>query len=86
MKKIYVGNLSFRTNEDSVRELFSKYGTVHSVKLISDKETGKPKGFGFVEMDSIESAISSLDGKEFEGRVLKVNEAKDKPRVMNKRG
>ncbi len=78
-KNIYVGNLPFRTTEDSVRDLFARYGEVQSVKLISDRETGKPRGFGFVEMDddaAADEAIKSLDGADFEGRNLKVNEAK----------
>ncbi|KHK03153.1 RNA recognition motif domain-containing protein [Desulfovibrio sp. TomC] len=78
-KNIYVGNLPFRTTEESVRDLFGRYGAVQSVKLISDRETGKPRGFGFVEMDddnAANEAIQALDGAEFEGRSLKVNEAK----------
>ena len=78
-KNIYVGNLPFRTTEESVRDLFASYGPVQSVKLISDRETGKPRGFGFVEMDddaAADEAIRALDGAEFEGRSLKVNEAK----------
>ena len=78
-KNIYVGNLPFRTTEESVRDLFGRYGPVQSVKLISDRETGKPRGFGFVEMDddaAADEAIRALDGAEFEGRSLKVNRAK----------
>lgn len=78
-KNIYVGNLPFRTTEENVRDLFARYGDVQSVKLISDRETGKPRGFGFVEMDNdaaADEAIKSLDGTDFEGRSLKVNEAK----------
>jgi len=78
-KNIYVGNLPFRTTEESVRDLFARYGAVQSVKLITDRETGKPRGFGFVEMEddaAAEEAIRSLDGAEFEGRSLKINEAK----------
>ena len=77
-KNIYVGNLPFRTTEENVRDLFARYGGVQSVKLISDRETGKPRGFGFVEMDddtAADEAIRSLDGADFEGRNLKVNEA-----------
>lgn len=78
MKQIYVGNLPYRSGEDDVRDLFSQYGEVISVKLITDRETGRPRGFGFVEMedDAALNAIESLDGKEFEGRTLRVNEAK----------
>jgi RNA recognition motif-containing protein len=77
MAKIYVGNLSFSTTEDQLRDLFAEHGTVGSVSLITDRETGQPRGFGFVEMsDGAERAISQLDGKEFGGRTLKVNEAR----------
>jgi RNA recognition motif-containing protein len=77
-KNIYVGNLSWSTTEDEVRSAFEAYGQVISVKLIEDRETGRPRGFGFVEMDDAGAleAIKNLDGKEFGGRNLKVNEAK----------
>lgn len=77
-KKIYVGNLPFSATEDEVRDLFSQYGTVESVALISDRETGQPRGFGFVEMgdDDATKAISALDGSEMGGRNLRVNEAR----------
>ena len=77
--KIYVGNLSFDTVESEVRELFSQYGEVADVTLITDRETGRPRGFGFVEMRSDEAArdaIGALDGNEVGGRNIKVNEAK----------
>jgi RNA recognition motif-containing protein len=78
MKSIYVGNIAFDTTSDQLRELFSAHGDVKSVKLISDRHTGKPRGFAFVEMDdeSVETAINATDGLEFEGRHLKVNLAK----------
>ncbi|HFD80225.1 MAG TPA: RNA-binding protein [Gammaproteobacteria bacterium] len=78
MKSIYVGNLSFDTTPEQLRELFSAHGEVRSVKLVNDRYTGKPRGFAFVEMDDeeAESAISATDGIEFEGRHLKVNLAK----------
>ena len=77
MKKIYVGNLSFNATEAELRELFGKHGTVSSVSLITDRDTGQPRGFGFVEMESgADAAISALDGKEVGGRTLKVNEAR----------
>ncbi|HHJ13596.1 MAG TPA: RNA-binding protein [Gammaproteobacteria bacterium] len=78
MKSIYVGNISFDTTPDQLRELFSAHGEVRSVKLINDRYTGKPRGFAFVEMeeDSIEEIIHAMDGMEFEGRHLKVNVAK----------
>ena len=82
MKKLYVGNLPFSATEDEVRELFGQHGNVHSVALINDRETGRPRGFGFVEMDddAISNAIQGLDGKEMGGRALRVNEAQDRPR------
>ena len=77
MKKIYVGNLSFNATEAELRELFGQHGSVASVNLVSDRETGQPRGFGFVEMENgAEAAISALDGKEVGGRTLKVNEAR----------
>jgi|SRR6185436_5423791 len=75
-KKIYVGNVSFKTTEDELRSLFSQYGEVSSVNVITDRETGRPRGFAFVEMDGADAAISALDQKEFGGRVLTVNEAR----------
>jgi hypothetical protein len=81
-KKLYVGNLSFSSSEDDVRDHFAPYGEVISVNLITDRETGRLRGFGFVEMDDegANAAIQALDGKELGGRTLKVNEAQDKPR------
>ena len=83
MSKIYVGNLPFSATEDSVRTLFAQYGTVESVALINDRETGRPRGFGFVEMSKADAAkaIQSLNGQDMGGRPLKVNEAQDKPRT-----
>ena len=79
-KKIYVGNLPFNATEQQVRELFERHGQVTSVSLINDRETGRPRGFGFVEMDEAgaDAAISQLDGKDFGGRSLRVNEAQDR--------
>ena len=82
MKKLYIGNLPFTATEDEIKELFGAHGAVHSVALINDRETGRPRGFGFIEMDD-DAAIAAqqaLDGKEMGGRALKVNEAQDKPR------
>jgi RNA recognition motif-containing protein len=74
---IYVGNLSFDSTESDIRQLFEQYGTVNEVKLITDRDTGRPRGFGFVEMSSGgDEAIRSLDGKELGGRNLKVNESR----------
>jgi len=78
-KKLYVGGLSYDTKEDTLKDLFSKAGTVDSVTIIMDKFSGKSKGFGFVEMSSEEEAkkaIEMFDGKELDGRDIKVNEAK----------
>ena len=78
-KKLYVGNLSFSTTEQSLQEKFAEFGDVESAKIITDRDTGRSKGFGFVEMatdEAAESAISSLNGTEFEGRTLTVNEAR----------
>ena len=82
MSKIYVGNLPFSADENSVRTLFSQHGTVDSVALIMDRETGRPRGFGFVEMPKADAAraIQALNGQDMGGRPLKVNEAQDKPR------
>ena len=77
--QIYIGNMNYRTTEDEVNELFSQYGEVESVKLISDRETGRAKGFGFVTMNddaSAKEAIEALNEKEFSGRTLRINEAK----------
>jgi RNA recognition motif-containing protein len=69
-KKLYVGNLPFSATEDEIRELFGRHGSVTSVSLINDRETGRPRGFGFVEMDDAgaTAAISALDGQSFGGR------------------
>jgi RNA recognition motif-containing protein len=82
MSKIYVGNLPFSADESQVRALFEAHGTVESVSLINDRETGRPRGFGFVEMASADAAraIQALNGKDMGGRPLKVNEAQDKPK------
>ena len=81
IKTLYVGNLPYRANETTVRELFSTYGSVESVRLMKDKHTGKRRGFGFVEMsaDGIDKAIESLNDAEFQQRTLKVREAKERP-------
>ncbi|NIO02246.1 MAG: RNA-binding protein [Candidatus Latescibacteria bacterium] len=76
-KKLYVGNLPFSATENEIRELFEKHGTVHSVNLITDRETGRPRGFGFVEMEQEEAnaAKDALNGALFGERSLRVNEA-----------
>lgn len=79
-KNIYVGNLPWSATEQDVEKLFATYGQVSSVKLISDRETGRARGFGFVEMESgADEAIAALDGSEYGGRSLKVNEARPRP-------
>ena len=80
MTKLFVGNLSFDTTEDSLRTLFSQHGAVESVKLISDRDTGRPRGFGFIEMSNADAsrAMQALNGKDFEVRSLKVNEAQER--------
>jgi RNA recognition motif-containing protein len=86
-KKIYVGNLPFTANENEIRALFSQYGTVNTVSIITDRETGQPRGFGFVEMeDGSSEAIRALDNHQMEGRTLKVNEAKPKEASSNRSG
>lgn len=82
MKSIYVGNLAYTATNEDVKELFSKYGNVVSVKLISDRETDRAKGFGFVEMEDDQAlkAISSLNETDFMGRTIRVNEANPKTR------
>jgi RNA recognition motif-containing protein len=82
MSKIYVGNLPFTATDAEIRALFSEHGTVESVSLPTDRETGRPRGFGFVEMNRADAsrAIQNLNGKDLGGRALRVNEAQDKPR------
>lgn len=83
-KKLYVGNLSFQTSEDALRQTFEQYGTVNTAQMVMDRETGRPRGFAFVEMaDGAEAAIQALNGAQLDGRTLTVNEAKpreDRPR------
>ena len=85
VKTLYVGNLPYRANESALRELFSTYGVVHSVRLMKDKHTGKRRGFGFVEISASASdnAIASLNDTEFQQRTLKVREAKERPEKTN---
>jgi len=79
--KIYVGNMSFKTTEDTLRDLFGQHGTVDEVALVNDRETGRPRGFAFVTMsndDEARAAIDAINGQDFEGRALNVNEARPK--------
>nr|MEE4267541.1 RNA-binding protein [Candidatus Krumholzibacteria bacterium] len=80
MRTIYVGNLPLEASEEDVRELFAQFGEVAKVSLIFDRETGTPRGFGFVEMppELASAAIDALDGADFRGRNLRVNESRDK--------
>ena len=83
-KKLYVGNLSFQTSEDELRQAFGQYGTVNTAQMVTDRETGRSRGFAFVEMaDGADEAIRALNGAQLDGRTLTVNEAKpreDRPR------
>src|SRR5436305_13192529 len=89
-KNLYVGNLPFSTTADDLREAFAPYGSVTSAQVVSDRETGRSRGFGFVEMDGgADEAIAALDGKEFQGRNLRVNEARareERPRASGAGG
>jgi RNA recognition motif-containing protein len=80
--KLFVGNLPFTATDDGVRALFSQHGTVDKVALITDRETGRLRGFGFVEMPNADAsrAMQALNGTDFEGRALKVNEAQERER------
>jgi cold-inducible RNA-binding protein len=81
MKNIFVGNLSFSATEDAVRSMFQAYGTIERVSLVTDRNTGQARGFGFVEMSNdaeAERAIAELNGRELDGRALNVNEARPK--------
>jgi len=80
--KLFVGNLPFSATEESVRALFAPHGKIESLALINDRETGRPRGFGFIEMSNADAAnaMQALNGKNFEGRDLKVNEAQARER------
>mgnify|MGYP001132852448 CR=1 FL=1 len=81
-KKLYVGNLSYNTTDDKLRSLFAEYGEIESINVITDRETGRPRGFAFVEMatqQAAEASISGLDGKMVDERAIKVNKAKPQP-------
>jgi RNA recognition motif-containing protein len=83
MTKLYVGNLPFSATEDAVRTLFAAHGTVEKISLINDRDTGRPRGFGFIEMSSDDAsrAMQALNGQDFDGRALKINEAQERPRT-----
>ena len=82
MKKLYVGNLPWTSTEADLRDLFSTFGEVHSAAVITDRDTGRSRGFGFVELDeaAADKAISNLDGKDYGGRPIRVNEAQQRER------
>lgn len=79
-QKLYVGNLPYSATEDEVRQFFSNYGSVVSVSIVTDRETGRPRGFGFVEMDDIGRAVADGNGANFGGRPLVVNQARERER------
>lgn len=82
MTNIFVGNLSFKTTQDELHAAFSQYGNVERVNIVTDRETGQPRGFAFVEMsdrNAAETAISQLNGADMNGRAINVNEARPKP-------
>ena len=85
MTKLYVGNLPFSASEEAVRALFAAYGRVQTFSLVNDRQTGTPRGFGFVEMSSDDAAkaMQGLNGKDFDGRPMKVNEAQESERGGN---
>ena len=85
---IYVGNLSFKVSDQELMEVFKQFGDVTSAKVIKDRETGRSKGFGFVEMENdseAQAAINKLDGTEINGRTVKVNKARPKEKAANRR-
>jgi RNA recognition motif-containing protein len=86
--RIYVGNLPFDATEDAVRALFATHGSVEKLSLVMDRDTGRPKGFGFVEMSNADAsrAMQALNGADFQGRPLRVNEAQSKPTGGGGRG
>lgn len=77
-KKLYVGNIPFKTSEEALKAFFVEFGEVLSVNVITDRETGRSRGFCFVEMENADRAIAEANGKEFEGRKLTVNEARER--------
>lgn len=88
-KKLFVGGLNFSTDEIGLRQTFEGFGEIEEVKLITDRDTGKSRGFGFItfsEMQAADDAISQLDGTELDGRTIKVNEAQDKRRDNRRDG
>ena len=88
-KKLYVGNLSYNTTDEKLRSLFAEYGEIESINVITDRETGRPRGFAFVEMatqQAAEASISGLDGKMVDERQIKVNKANPQPDRNRRQG
>lgn len=79
-KKLYVGNLPYTVKEEAIRELFAEHGEIHSINIVTDRYTGQGRGFAFVEMENADAAMAELNDKDFEGRSLKVNEARERER------
>ena len=89
MKRLYVGNLSFRTTEDQLQQMFAPYGQIDSLKIVTDRDTGQSRGFAFVEVaddSAAQRAIDELNGREYEGRNLTVNEARPREERGGGRG
>ncbi len=89
MKNLFIGNMSFKTTESELRSLFEPFGAISRVNVVTDRDTGQARGFGFVEMTNdgeAQAAITSLNGKEVDGRALNVNEARPKPERSGARG
>ena len=80
MKKLFVGNLPYTATEDDLAEMFGKHGAVSSCKIIMDRDTGRSKGFAFIEMDNAEAAMAALNDTDLGGRNIHVNEAQDRPK------
>jgi len=88
VKSIYVGNLPFNTTDSELQELFGQHGAVHSAKVVTDRDTGRSRGFGFVEMEDSDAAtaIEELNGMELSGRALRVNEAQERAQRPRNQG
>ncbi len=87
MKKLYIGNIPFSTTEEEIRALFEPFGSIETLDLINDRDTGRFRGFGFVELEDAvaDKARAELDGKELGGRMLRINEAEDRPKRQDYR-
>ncbi len=85
VQKLYVGNIPFRITADEIKNVFGQFGEVTNVNIVMDRETGRPRGFCFVEMENAEAAINELNGKDMGGRAIKVNIAQERPRFAPSR-